>query len=269
MTEKNKQIQQAKGVSRSPTPLYHQIYLLLRDKIISGELRFGERVPSEHQLVALYSVSRITAKRALDELAAESLVTRHRGQGTLVKYERPAGPVVAEGMRSLMQNMLSIAQATDVQVISLETIAVPLWLAADLELTEQDAVQHAVRVRYQGDAPFSCVESYVPGDIASGIAEADLVKKPLLALIEQSGHILARATQAITAVLADNIMADRLQVKVGCALLKVRRIVFDTNDRPVEYINIFYRPDLYQLNVAMARSEGGDDTFWSSADLNI
>ena len=66
------------------TPLYHQIYLVLRDKIVDGVFGANDIVPGEQEVVRQFGVSRITAKRALDELAASGLVVRERGRGTRV-----------------------------------------------------------------------------------------------------------------------------------------------------------------------------------------
>jgi GntR family transcriptional regulator len=52
---------------RMPTPLYHQIYLILREQIADGSIGSDATVPGEQELTRLYGVSRITAKRALDE----------------------------------------------------------------------------------------------------------------------------------------------------------------------------------------------------------
>ena len=57
-------------------PLYHQIFLQLREEITSGERPLGSRMPTEQELVEQFSVSRITARRALDELAEQGLDTR-------------------------------------------------------------------------------------------------------------------------------------------------------------------------------------------------
>jgi DNA-binding transcriptional MocR family regulator len=57
----------------SPTPLYHQLYSLLKARILDGTLALGLRLPPEEQLADLFKVSRITAKRAMDDLATEEL----------------------------------------------------------------------------------------------------------------------------------------------------------------------------------------------------
>ena len=64
----------------TPTPLYHQLYTLLKNSILSGTLQQGSQMPTEQQLADGFDISRITAKRAMDELAAEKLVERRRGK---------------------------------------------------------------------------------------------------------------------------------------------------------------------------------------------
>jgi DNA-binding LacI/PurR family transcriptional regulator len=65
-------------------PLYTQIYEILRDQILSGKLRPGDRLPSESELAEKFSVSLITSKRALNDLSDESLVIRVKGKGSFV-----------------------------------------------------------------------------------------------------------------------------------------------------------------------------------------
>lgn len=71
----------------SPTPLYYQLCSTIKNYILDGTLRFGEKLPSEAELADSFNVSRITVKRALNELALENLVERARGRGTHVIYK--------------------------------------------------------------------------------------------------------------------------------------------------------------------------------------
>lgn len=68
-------------------PLYKQIKQQIKDKIISGELRYKDRVPSEQEMMDEYQVSKITVKNALIGLAEEGLVTRIQGKGTFVCWD--------------------------------------------------------------------------------------------------------------------------------------------------------------------------------------
>lgn len=65
-------------------PLYEQIYGFVYKQITTGQLKAGERVPSEKELAEQFNVSRITTKKALESLAQEGLITRMRGKGSFV-----------------------------------------------------------------------------------------------------------------------------------------------------------------------------------------
>ena len=76
-------------------PLYHQIYLQLRDEILSGQRNYGSAMPTEQEVSAIFNVSRITARRALSELADHHFVERKRRLGTRVSFQSPAKPLEA------------------------------------------------------------------------------------------------------------------------------------------------------------------------------
>jgi GntR family histidine utilization transcriptional repressor len=76
-------------------PHYARMKTFIRDHITQGALKPGDRVPSEHELVAQFSVSRMTANRALKELAAEGLVIRRSGSGTFVAEVKATSPAPA------------------------------------------------------------------------------------------------------------------------------------------------------------------------------
>ena len=83
----------------SPTPLYHQLYTVLRERIVRGDFAPSQTLPGEQELAKLFDVSRITVKRALNELAASGLVSRHRGRGTIGR-RRPLAPIRALSWRT-------------------------------------------------------------------------------------------------------------------------------------------------------------------------
>lgn len=247
-----------------PTPLYHQIYVLLREKVVSGDYAEGTLIPSEHELEKIFNVSRITAKRALDELAADGLVARQRGRGTVVTFSAPVPSKSAESMDGLLENLLTIVLETQVTIHEFDYVAAPPRAAEALEVPPSTKVQRAIRVRHKDDTPFSYVETYVPEDIGRSFKKEEMENQPLLALLERAGVKISRARQSITATLADGKTASMLSVNVGSPLLKVTRVVIDSNDRPVEFITVLYRPDLYQMNMTLSRVEGEDSNFWKT-----
>jgi len=255
-----------KNVSASlRMPLYHQIYLILRQKVLSGEFGFDERIPSEQELVDEYNVSRITARRALDELAAEGLVVRQRGKGTRVSFRPPTQPLESS-VEGLLENLLAMGLETEVSLIEFEYVTANDDVAKALECKSGAVVQRAVRVRSLDNGPFSYLITYVPQDIGNKFDANDLANEPLLQLLERSGVVVDGAKQTISATLADADVATHLNTEVGTALLEIRRVVTDQSGRPVEFIRALYRPDRYQYNMVLSRVQNESGNTWSSSD---
>jgi len=139
---------------RLPTPLYHQIFLILRGQIQEGRLPPGALVPGEEELARQFNVSRITARRALAELAAEGLVTRGRGRGTHVTARNDPPPVRA-GVEGLLENLLAMGLKTQVNLLEFAYEPAPPDVAAALQIQAGEEVQRAVRVRSLEAGPFS------------------------------------------------------------------------------------------------------------------
>jgi len=254
--------QQGAVDGRLPTPLYHQVYMILRNKIVSGDYGFDEVVPGEQQATEMFGVSRITAKRALNELAGEGLVKRERGRGTRVIYRAPTPPVVAS-VDGLLENLLSMGLETDVDLLAFDYVDPTPEVARFLHCPDGAQVQRAVRVRHLKGAPFSHLTTYVPEVIGRSYSRDDLASRPLLALLERSGIRIGRAEQTITATLADAPVSAALGLELGAPLLNIRRVVFDQAERPVEYISGLYRPDRYQYRMDLSRVGGDTTRVWS------
>ena len=74
--------------TNNAVPLYEQLRVALRERLDSGVLDPGERLPSETELCQKYGVSRITVRRAVDELVEEGILERRQGKGTFVAPKR-------------------------------------------------------------------------------------------------------------------------------------------------------------------------------------
>ena len=72
-------------------PMYHQIRQKLEEQMLLGKLPPGAQVPTEQQLCERHEVSRITARKALEELRESGIIERTRGRGSFV-LRLPKGP---------------------------------------------------------------------------------------------------------------------------------------------------------------------------------
>ncbi|MEM7056047.1 MAG: GntR family transcriptional regulator [Pseudomonadota bacterium] len=238
-------------------PLYHRIYLILRQQILDGTYPYGAMLPGENDLSAQYNVSRITAQRALNELAADRLAERARGRGTFARPPEAMVPVEAKA-EGLFENLLAMGLKTDARVLAFDYRTAPEDVRHHLGLPGKSEVQRAVRLRSQDGVPISYLTTWVPGDIGRTYSEAELGKEPLLALLQRADITVHSADQTITACLADADIAPLLETEVGAPLLRLSRIVRDRADRPVEWLIALYRPDRYQHRMRLELTRDSD-----------
>jgi GntR family transcriptional regulator len=254
-----------------PLPKYHQVYLVLREQLEEG--RFSAGVPAEMQLVKDFGVSRITVRRALELLVSDGLIQRMPGRGTVAvaqsarRVGQPPRPQRAQ-LTGLLENIVNMGLRTTVKVLRCEVLPASEQVAQQLDVVAGTPVQKAVRVRSSGEGPLSHITTHVPQQFAQHFGRRELAKKPILMLLEESGVQIGRAQQSISAKLADGAVARLLGVEVGSALLAVQRLVFDVNERPVQWLQGLYRPDRYQYQMQLSRVGGLDAKVWVSEELS-
>lgn len=258
-----------------PLRKYHQIYLVLRQQLQDG--RFETGLPGELALMEQFGVARVTVRRALLQLAEEGLILREPGRGT--RPVRAHGQEVhlqastlASGnqarLTGLLENLVAMGMRTKVKVLSVERMRASPDVAEALRLQRSEWVQKAERVRSTAEGPLSHITTWVPDAISSGFGKRELAQKPILVLLEESGVKVGRAEQTISARLADVGMAQHLDVAVGSALLAVRRLIYDADDRPVQWLHGLYRPDRYEYQMQLSRVGGIDAKVWVSQELS-
>lgn len=247
-----------------PTPLYHQIFLVLRDRIRSGDFPTGAVMPGEQELTGLFNVSRITVKRAMNELAAHGFVTRHRGRGTVVAYNA-AVPVVYGRFDTLFDALKRMGLETKVALLEVADIKADATLAAEMSIDEGEPVQRAVRLRSLEGDTFSYLLTHVPGDIAQSYTRDELAREPLLSLLERSGRVATEAEQTITAVAAEPHIAAPLKVSPGSPLLKIVRIMRDKTGRAIQHITAYYRPERFSYHMHLQR-DAENGPAWTPVD---
>lgn len=237
-----------------------RVYLLLRDEMMNGTYAPGASLPGEQQLAAIFAVSRVTIRRALEALQVDGLVTRRAGSGTVV-LDRPGSAAMAADFTTLMPQLVQMGQ-TSARLLSFSYGVAPDAVADAMGLERGARVQTAIRVRLMDGTPFSHLTTHVPETIATSYSEAELAITPLFRLLERSGVQVEEAQQSVTAVLASPDVADALEVATGSPLLALRRVVRDAEGGGVEYLSAQYRPDLFRLDMRMNRVGRKDNRHW-------
>lgn len=249
----------------APEPLYHQIFLLLQDRINAGAFAGGQRFPTENELIGALDVSRITIRRALQELAARGLVVRERARGTRVVNPRAVTRLVA-GVEGMLENNRKLGEMTTVQLLKFEYVRPGREISQILQVSETARVQRTERVRSIEGIPFSFAVTFVPEPIARTYSREEIATEPLLHLLERSGVRVSYARQTISARAASVPVARALSISAGAPLLRTVRTVFDDADRPVEHIDVSYRPDYFEYELELERKGVMRNRQWIAAN---
>ena len=229
-------------------PLYHQIFLALRDEILSGRRPFGSAVPTEHALATQFAVSRITARRVLDELAGNGLVERKRRIGTKVIFRAPAAPIEAN-VDQAVESLIAFGRRTRVRVVLLAEEPASPEVAMILQLPEGAPITRALRIRYLDDEPLGAIESHMSARIGVKLTRVRLTARPLLELLRESGQVIGSGRQTISALSADPALAALLATEPRAAMLRIERVVEAQDGTPLLHTIAHYRADRYRLTL--------------------
>lgn len=234
----------------APTPLYFQLYSLLKSAILNGSVTTGNQMPTEQQLAESFGVSRITAKRAMDELAAEHLVERRRGKGTHVIYEYQPKPVQAP-LIGMLQEIESMARHSDVAILSGARRRPPQNIATELGLGERAKALYLERVRSRNSQPFGHYASWTVG-LDQGLRKSAFRNAPRLEIFRRHGLKITHVTQTLSATAATELLAQQLETQAGAPLIELVRRSFTTEagkERMVDYLHTHYHPERFQYQM--------------------
>lgn len=218
-------------------PLYRKLQAHLRDTIERGDLRPGDPVPSESQLIDLHSLSRITVRRALAELEQEGLVVKRQGSGTFVADYSRSG---AQCLLSFTSETLRSGHRPGARLLSMRSGDRPRHAADQLGLRPGEELIHIKRLRTIDDRPVFISEAFVPSALFPGLRPDDFARsgpdQSLYRLIERHHPVpLVDGEEVATAILADGEVVEIFDLPRHSPVILKSCLLRDRNGSPVIY----------------------------------
>ncbi len=241
-------------------PLYYQLENVLREKITSGTVTPGERLPTESELIDQYGVSRITVRQALSALADDGLIERRQGSGTFVSQRRTRKRKFddVKHFTGSLDELMDMGADSPVKVLEFNRIEANKHEAELLQVKIGAPVYVLKRLRLHDGKPYSLLVNYLPEEVGANLTEEELNSGTILRTIEaKTGFRLSEANQQIKAELSDPYVSNLLGIRVGSPLLSIERTVFTEEGKPVEFVHALYRSDIYGISVHMHREKNG------------
>lgn len=245
-------------------PKYEQIAQDIRKSIEGGALAPGDRLPTVVELCDLYGVSKITVRKAVEQLAEQGFVSSRRGSGTYVKASPEAqgsensahgGDALYMGRKDrsigFMREHQNDGTVTS-DIYEFEVVEPPAEIAQRLDMEPGDFAYHDVRVRRLDGVPIVQEDTYMPLDLASGLKRQHLETSIYDFLRNEKGLKLSSFHRIMRAVAASKVEAERLDIKPNDPLFEIEQIGFLDDGVPFEYSvsrNVGSRTEMHDVNL--------------------
>jgi len=230
-------------------PLYRQVQEAIREAIADRSLRPDDALPPERELSTAFGVSRITIRKAIEELVNEGVLDTHHGSGTFVrsKVEKNFAQLTSfseeMGARGMTPSSVWLNR-TSGSVLPEEALT--------LRASPGTAVYRFSRIRLADDAPMSIEYTTVLADCLPSVAA---VNHSLYEALKKTGNRPVRALQRLSALILNSEQASLLGASAGDAGLLVERVGFNKRGTAIEYSQSFYRGDTYDFVAELSISE--------------
>ncbi len=229
-------------------PLYVQVREILRGEY--SQLPPRTAIATELELIGRFRVSRITLRKAVDDLVVDGLLERHQGKGTFTSvpkltHELNAISSWTEQLRALGYNPRTAQRTCD-------EMLPPRRVAHALSLAATEKVVMLRRTRLVGEEPLSLMKNYIPSRLVPNLSEESEAAESLYELLERRyGLVPDRAIDTVETRSATDEEAEMLCIEPWSPILVVTRLSFLKDGSPLELAIAISRGDRYQYRVTL------------------
>ncbi len=227
---------------------YLQVKRHILQKISAGSLRAGERVPSENELVRELDIARMTANRALRELAAEGVLVRVAGVGTFVAEQRVHSHPLE--VRNIADEIRARGHEYEARVVSLGSISATRELGERCGVSAGARLDHSLVIHFEGGVPLQVEDRYVNPTVVPGYLRNDFTRLTPHEFLMQAAP-LQRAEHTVRAVIPDSRVRRMLKLDASDACLLIRRRTW-AGGRIATVADLFHPGSRYELTGAFA-----------------
>jgi len=241
----------------SPIPLYIQLKEHILARVERGELKPGQRLPSERELCDQFAVSRITVRQALAELMRDGLLQSVPGKGTFVARKREDE---FHPLASFSQQVRTQSQSPSSHVLNRSAIRASERLARQLQVPIHSKVALIERLRLADGEARALQTAYIPLELCPDLLKHDFEKESLYQVLQTVyGLTPVRADHWFEARLADPNEERLLHLAHLSAVLVMRQTSYLQDGRPIEYTRSIYRANERFHSVFGSRASDVDE----------
>jgi GntR family transcriptional regulator len=234
-------------------PLYLQLKRFIEDAIRAEFVHPGDALPSERDIAAKLEVSRVTVRKAVQQLVREGVLLQRHGSGTYVAPQPSRVEQSLSQLTSFTEDMARRGMAVHAKWLDRGIYHPSPEETVILGLSSTDSVARIARLRISGDTPLAIERASLSARI---LPDPDAIGTSLYAHLEKDGNRPVRAIQRIRAVSLGDEDAALLEVGPGVASLHIERTSYLPSGRVVEFTRSIYRGDTYDFVAELRLGDG-------------
>lgn len=240
---------------QNKAPKYYILKNTIIDKIDSEEFSVDKPIPSERELMETYQVSRITVRKAIDELVNEGYLYRIQGKGTYVKSDDGGSDLIS--MTSCTEDVIRLGMKPSKKVVMADVTKPDGKRKKILELSENDNIYVMGRILYADQEPLNYTVTYLPEKIFPRLDKHSFDVESLYNVIENEyGIKITKARRTMEAVLVRDDIAELLELEEASPIILFRCVTFgivNGKEIPIETFKCYYRTDKFKFYIDQIR----------------
>ena len=236
------------------------LYLFVKDEIeeliAKGEFKFGDQLPSEHDLSRRYRVSRMTLREALRALEEEGLVARKQGTGTFVKASSQRIKSILDvnyGVTEMIKNMGFHPGTKEIKV---EEVLADSHMVKALNVKEGSKIITIERVRTADNAPVVYTLDMIPVSVLSNIDDIKELGESVYDFLEKKCNVvLSSNTARLFSTKATRKLANKLKIKLNSPLFLLEQMDTDQTGKPIMFSREYFVNDYFDFVIFRRRKK--------------
>lgn len=228
-------------------PKYQIIESDLSDKILQGQYKTNEGLPSESQLQKMYNCSRVTVRQALNDLEYKGLVYKKQGSGTFVRGKEPVQRTAK--ILSFSEEMIKLGKKPHSIVNTFNILANAGSSISDLiGIDKNEPVYYIERTRFADDVPMMFERTFMSVNLCPELS-IKVLNKSKYTFAKDCGLNISYSQQKISPIFPGDYIADCLKISSKQPILRADNTTYLDDGKIFDYTELYINTDVYQMNI--------------------
>lgn len=231
--------------------LYLEIAKDIKEKIRQGEFLPGDPIPSENHLSKEYAVSRVTIRKAIDNLVETNLVEKKHGSGTYVKEKSYEHKLYS--LKSFTEDMESSGEKVRSEILRYEIIEAPKKVAYQLNREENAKVYFIRRKRLANEKALVVEDTYLPIELFPDLTYETMMHSKYEFIESHQQYKIKESQQIFLPILPNKDIKKILAIDDNVPILKLESTGLLTNGLYFEYSEVYFKSEDYNFTITAKR----------------